>query len=84
MPDPLHTHVFEIGSRVRLRPDSANNWIDRKLQRRAALGRDAIVTDIYGTMLRPNQRSYRIVFDCAGREKPLSITIPAQELESFS
>jgi hypothetical protein len=76
--------AFEIGARVRLRPDGAENWIDPKLQRRAKNGTPGTVQRVIGTAVPPRDRDYFVAFDKVGRLPPISEFIPARELEAMA
>lgn len=75
--------AFMIGDRVRLKPNSADTWIDPKLALRARRLTPATVKIVIGTALSDREKSYRIDFDSVGRMKTMSEIIPFRELEKI-
>lgn len=82
--DKRATRELAVGDRVRLRSDDADSWIDPKIRRRAQLGRHATISSVIGTALREHKRSYRLDFDCVGREKPFSFMFERRYIEAIN
>lgn len=58
---------IEKGSRVRLKAETAQQWVDKKLQVRAERGVPGIVSSVIGTAIPYPKRSFRITFEKQGR-----------------
>lgn len=64
------TETFEVGDRVRLKPETAGEWLDQKFNRAAKSGRAGTVRAIYGTACLSSERSYMVLFDAVRKGLP--------------
>ena len=71
----------EMGSRGRLKADTADSWLCKKLQIRAERGVSAVVTGVIGTGIPYSGRSFHIDFEKQGRLPAMHGSFRARDLE---